>query len=343
MILTFSAISANAAVPTIISISPSAKIVGDPGFYLIVNGTNFASTSTVNFNGSSRATTFFDPTKLLASIPGSEAGPLSDLKTAGAYPITVFNPGPGGGTSNSRIFTVTSNNKPFVSNLKLSDSGCMDIPESGVVFSSWEYNSGSGNDENQFQFQMTNTGDPGFISPAVNRTFDNLSNSPGSLNQQAVFINRVSASDSIAFNSPYFERVKVWDSTGLDSDWAQDPTTYEKTGHPNPVPSFTWSRLGSVVTFTDHSTCYNNSGPTACTSYLWDFGDGCIIGPGSGAIPGGNCATGTFQILDHPYSNQGTYNVILKVFDDSGYCGTSKLILFKIGENLPIFKEITPF
>jgi hypothetical protein len=82
-------------VPTITSLSPPSVVVGGPGFTLTVTGTNFVLSSVVRWNGADRATTFVSPTQLRAVIPAT------DLLTAGTARVTVFNPPPGGGTSNS--------------------------------------------------------------------------------------------------------------------------------------------------------------------------------------------------------------------------------------------------
>jgi uncharacterized repeat protein (TIGR03803 family) len=84
--------------PTINSISPTSAIAGGAGFTLTVNGTNFVSGSTVNFNGKAQATTFVSATQLTAVILAS------DIATAGTFNVTVTNPG--GGTSNAVSFTV---------------------------------------------------------------------------------------------------------------------------------------------------------------------------------------------------------------------------------------------
>ncbi|MBI4547790.1 MAG: IPT/TIG domain-containing protein [Ignavibacteriae bacterium] len=99
----------NNPVPTMTSISPMSKTVGESGFVLTVNGTNFVDSSIVQFNGSNRTTTFVSSTQLIAAIL------QSDLTTKGTFPITVSNPSPGGGTSNVQPFTV---NNPIV-NVKL--------------------------------------------------------------------------------------------------------------------------------------------------------------------------------------------------------------------------------
>jgi len=84
--------------PTIASISPTSAIAGGAAFTLTVNGTNFVSGSTVNFNGKARTTTFVSATKLRAAILAS------DIATAGIFNVTVTNPGDG--TSNAASFTV---------------------------------------------------------------------------------------------------------------------------------------------------------------------------------------------------------------------------------------------
>lgn len=88
-------------VPTTTGISPASKNLGAATFTLTVNGTNFVPGSVVRFAGSDRTTTYVSATQLTATIPAS------DLTTLGSFNITVFNPAPGGGTSNAQTFTVT--------------------------------------------------------------------------------------------------------------------------------------------------------------------------------------------------------------------------------------------
>jgi hypothetical protein len=90
--------------PAISSISPNTKMVGDSTFTMIVNGSNFLASSVVQFNGIAKTTTFVNANQLTVSIPSS------DLTVAGTFPITVFNPLPGGGTSIPQIFTVSAPN-----------------------------------------------------------------------------------------------------------------------------------------------------------------------------------------------------------------------------------------
>ncbi|MFQ5595523.1 MAG: carboxypeptidase regulatory-like domain-containing protein, partial [Anaerolineae bacterium] len=101
--------------PWITSLNPSSATRGGGSFSLIVNGANFVGRSVVRWNGADRPTTFVNGGKLVAVIPAS------DIAVAGNAIVTVFNPQPGGGTSNARTFvvseptltpTVTSTNTP---------------------------------------------------------------------------------------------------------------------------------------------------------------------------------------------------------------------------------------
>jgi hypothetical protein len=88
-------------VPAIASISPNTATQDGPAFPLTVNGSNFVSGSTVEWNGSSRPTTFSNSTQLTAQIPAT------DIIPSGPNAVTVFTPAPGGGTSNSLPFNVS--------------------------------------------------------------------------------------------------------------------------------------------------------------------------------------------------------------------------------------------
>ncbi|HWQ33947.1 MAG TPA: hypothetical protein VNQ79_13940 [Blastocatellia bacterium] len=89
-------------VPTLSSVSPQAVIAGSAGFGLMLSGANFFSGSVARWNGANRATTFISATQLMATIPAS------DVTTAGTASLTVFNPAPGGGTS--QAVSVSINN-----------------------------------------------------------------------------------------------------------------------------------------------------------------------------------------------------------------------------------------
>jgi uncharacterized protein (TIGR03437 family) len=92
----------SATAPTIAAISPGSASVGDPDIMLTLTGSNFLPTSVVRWNGSGRPTTFVSASQITVTIPAA------DLSAAGIAQITVFNPPPGGGASNSFAFTVVN-------------------------------------------------------------------------------------------------------------------------------------------------------------------------------------------------------------------------------------------
>jgi len=98
---TSSQISVVPAAPIITSVSPNTVMGGTSTLTLSVNGSNFTSSSVVQWNGSPRTTTYFSPTLLTARITAA------DLAVAATPLVTVVTPAPGGGTSNAVTFTVT--------------------------------------------------------------------------------------------------------------------------------------------------------------------------------------------------------------------------------------------
>jgi galactose oxidase-like protein/glyoxal oxidase-like protein/IPT/TIG domain-containing protein len=99
---------ASSPAPSLTSMSPTNANSGDLAFKLTVNGSNFVSGSTVQWNGSARPTSSISATQLTANIPAS------DVTTAGTAQVTVFTPAPGGGTSSPLTFTI---NQSAVTNL----------------------------------------------------------------------------------------------------------------------------------------------------------------------------------------------------------------------------------
>lgn len=88
------------ATPTLVSISPVNATVGSTATALTLNGTGFAVNSTAEWNGEALTTTYVNSTEVKASIPAS------DLANAGVAAVTVANPAPGGGASNSLPFSI---------------------------------------------------------------------------------------------------------------------------------------------------------------------------------------------------------------------------------------------
>ncbi|MCK6550455.1 SBBP repeat-containing protein [Myxococcota bacterium] len=79
--------------PVLVALTPPTGEAGGPTFTLTLSGSNFASDSIVYFDGQPLVTTFVSPTQLTAVVPGGA------YPTVGNYPVYVFSPGPGGGSS----------------------------------------------------------------------------------------------------------------------------------------------------------------------------------------------------------------------------------------------------
>ncbi len=89
-------------VPTISSISPSIALAGSRAFTMTVTGSNFVSSSVVQWGSASKTTTFVSSTQLTASITAA------DIASAGIVGVKVVNPAPGGGSSATLSFTITA-------------------------------------------------------------------------------------------------------------------------------------------------------------------------------------------------------------------------------------------
>ena len=86
--------------PSISAISPNSSEQNGPGFTLSIVGSNFLTSSTVQWNGTSLATTFVNNQLLTAVVPASA------VANPGTTDVTVSNPAPGSGNSTSLTFGV---------------------------------------------------------------------------------------------------------------------------------------------------------------------------------------------------------------------------------------------
>ncbi|HZJ46426.1 MAG TPA: IPT/TIG domain-containing protein [Pyrinomonadaceae bacterium] len=89
-------------VPVLSSLTPGNASAGGSAFTLTVGGSSFTVDSKVRWNGADRATTFVNATQLTAQINAA------DITTSGTASVTVFNPAPGGGTSNVQSFSINN-------------------------------------------------------------------------------------------------------------------------------------------------------------------------------------------------------------------------------------------
>jgi hypothetical protein len=99
--LTFTVNTVNSRIPILTSISPSAGLAGGNQFLMHLVGNNFEPQSEVTINGNGQQTEFLDSQDLQVQIPATE------LISAGVLSVSVLNPSPGGGTSQTLPLTVT--------------------------------------------------------------------------------------------------------------------------------------------------------------------------------------------------------------------------------------------
>jgi hypothetical protein len=88
--------------PSITSISPTQSTTSATPFTLIVAGADFSSSSVVQWGSIALATTFVSSSQLTATVGTTQ------LSVPGAFPVTVYTPNPGGGTSNAMNFYLYS-------------------------------------------------------------------------------------------------------------------------------------------------------------------------------------------------------------------------------------------
>lgn len=86
--------------PSVNSLTPSSATAGAPDLEVTVKGSNFVTSSAVEWNAVPLATAFLSSSQLVALIPAA------DLAGSGSANITVTNPAPGGGTSSSQTFKI---------------------------------------------------------------------------------------------------------------------------------------------------------------------------------------------------------------------------------------------
>lgn len=87
-------------VPRVTGLTPSSRHRGSAGFRLTVAGARFVRNSRVKWNSTFLTTRYLSAGSLRAFVPARL------LRARGAARITVFNPLPGGGTSNGKFFVI---------------------------------------------------------------------------------------------------------------------------------------------------------------------------------------------------------------------------------------------
>jgi len=244
---------------------------------------------------------------------------------------------------------------PYVEDMRVEEAYCLCEGLCMVAFQ-WEYRDGNGDAESQFQIQIDDNSD--FSSPEVDRIKDVDDLPDGFINTQAVLAKPEPGDGSLVYDTAYYWRVKVWDSTGMPSEWHYG-TSFFKDPHPYPSIEFECqvsggeeqiceemlpkAMIGEKIKLIDKSICYSSCDEYGCVEYnckdtpcagcdwtneyTWDFGD--------------ETQSNTIGDTTHTYAKAGPYMVNLIIEDDVGSCQKGHTIF--IGFKLPGWKEVSPF
>lgn len=112
----------NNPLPTLVTMFPASAPLLGPTITLTVKGTGFVFGSFVQWSNSKLPTTYISNTQLTATLPAQLFVPFSLYSFSGSAQITVWNPGPGGGTSNALTFTLTGPGAPSLSSISPSSA-----------------------------------------------------------------------------------------------------------------------------------------------------------------------------------------------------------------------------
>ena len=139
-------------VPTVSSLNPGASVVGGGAFTLTVSGSNFVPGSVVRWNSSNLPTTYNSSSELVAQVPAS------NLTAKSTATITVSNPTPGGGISNSVSFYIV---------LGLNPVSVAVAPDSTAKFGKFAYVANASSNNVSMYTINSSTGTLSFIGTVV--------------------------------------------------------------------------------------------------------------------------------------------------------------------------------
>lgn len=253
--------------------------------------------------------------------------------TATATPTPTTTPTATPTPTNTATPIPSPNTDPIISGVSFTEPDYCALGPGGTV--NWTYSDADADPQASYQLQVdTNNG---FSSPDIDQTV-NTSGTSASIS-------------NLSFGSSYYLRMRVTDSRGGVSAWANMATctgpgcsgkvikswTTPAHRYPNDL-NFTWSPTNplanQVVTFnTSTTTCYNSANnPVACASYTWNWADGSPSEAGPNPTPA------------HTFAASNTYLVTLRATDSEGYTcpATSFQKAVIIGKPVPSWKEVIP-
>ncbi len=259
------------------------------------------------------------------SSPGTYTLNMRMIHYAGAdyiKPDGTTCPGPSSNTyfgdTATRTFVVPSSTPtptptPTASNIRVTHPNyCVSGPAETV---SWDYSDPSSSPQSAYRVQIDEEGSS-FQSPEWDSGKVLCSDCRSNSTPQGL----------LQFNTTYKARVRVWNSSDLESNWVESGS-WKTPQNAYPQVNFTWSPAspnpGNPVQFTDQTVFYDKGGGHR---WNWFFGDGASLPQ---------------QNPRHTYVNTGVYNVTLTATDNKNQaCSLTKPI--NIQKPNPIWKEVNP-
>jgi Tol biopolymer transport system component len=236
-------------VPAVNSVSPNSAPAGALAFTLTVSGSNFLPASQVQWNGSSRTTTFVSSAQLQAHIMAA------DVAAAGKVPITVLNPAPGGGSSNAVTFTVPALTIAFLSERALDGSDALNTNSTENI---WVMNPDGTSPAPLTRLTMTGPGNPAWSPDGSKIAYESTRALDGSDG-----INTNATSNIWVMNADGSNPKPLTRVTALDGGSFQPA----------------WSRDGNKIVF-DSERALDGTDNSSHTLNIW-----MVNADGSGAIP----------------------------------------------------------
>ncbi|MBF9143267.1 fibronectin type III domain-containing protein [Hymenobacter properus] len=280
----------NNAAPTITSLSPAAVTAGAAAQTLTVNGTGFISSSTVSFNGTTRATTFVSATQLTIQLTAA------DQATPGTYNVTVTTPAPGGGTSAPATFTVNAAPCNAPSNLAstnvTSNSATVTFTGSGTA-TGYTVTTSPATTTQTLPAGATSVSFSG-LTPSTSYTVSIVSNCAGGATSSAA---------TVGFTTQAAPLTDLTVSTTQNVQGSYNNVTV--TGSGNAILTGTLNVAGTLTVQTGGGLVQNCQLVTGTGSFVLQAGANLVICDPAGITASG--ATGAIQLTPRSFSPDASY------------------------------------